>query len=221
MKALIKIAKFACMTVFAGLTCLPAFADVIALQSTRQTGNQDWQGSLGTDFTVKGTSILVTQLGAYDSGADGFVGSIQVGIFRIDTGALVGTVETLTTGNTTLVGFDRFFDVADFVLTPGDYSVVAKGFSGSDLNGNTKSDTVGGPTENGSDLITFIGKSRFDYQPTAFGRPTTIDGGPENRYDAGSFQFVAVPEPGSVALLGLGLLGFVASRRKSAKNTNA
>jgi hypothetical protein len=30
-----------------------------------------------------------------------------------------------------------------------------------------------------------------------------------------------VPEPGTVALLGLGLLGFIASRRKAVKNTNA
>lgn len=38
---------------------------------------------------------------------------------------------------------------------------------------------------------------------------------------AGGGSSTSVPEPGSVALLGLGLMGFVASRRKAAKNKNA
>jgi hypothetical protein len=35
------------------------------------------------------------------------------------------------------------------------------------------------------------------------------------------FNITAVPEPGSVALLGLGLMGVIAARRKSSKNKNA
>lgn len=195
----------------------PAWAvDLIALDSTRGTGNQGWAGVLGMDFDVGAAGITVTQLGAFDSDQNGFVGSIQVGIFDRVTSALVGTSVTLTGTLQTLTGQQRFFDVADFNLAAGQYSIVAVGFSAADPNGNTQPGGVGpivGPTPTvyGGSLLTFVNSSRYDFS-TSLVYPGIADAGPAGRYDAGTFQFTSVvPEPSGYALAfaALGLMGGV------------
>ncbi len=193
----------------------PAHADIIALDSTRSVGNQDWTGALGMDFNVL-APISVTSFGAFDSGRDGFANAITVGIYNRDTGLLVGSSFSLTTANTAIGGTNnRFADITDFVLAAGNYSIVAHGFSAQDMNGN-----VGlggsGPTASTSGLISFTGGARYAAGTSGFIYPNILDGGPANRYDAGTFTFKAVPEPASLAILGLGLFGLgIARRRKN------
>ena len=200
---------------------MPAAAQsFIALDSTRGTGNQDWTGPLGMDFDVLASSIIIEQLGAFDSGQDGFASGVTVGIFDRNTQMLVpGLLPTVITTASTLIGQSRYNDIADFVLPTGNYSIVAggflSGFSSSDPNGN---DGFFGPPptiNTGGGAIAFVGSARFGTSTTPFSYPTIVDGGPANRYDAGTFIF-AIPEPETYALLlaGLGMLGFVASRRR-------
>jgi hypothetical protein len=202
----------------------PANAQTIALTSVRGTGNQIFTGALGMDFDVL-SGIEITRLGAFDSGQDGFVNNINVGIFDRNTGTLVaGLSAVLNTGNTVAVGQSRFFDLPNVVLAPGNYSIVAQGFGAADLNGNAG---LGGPpptVDTGGGLIAFVGSGRFTAAP-ALVYPTVVDTGPANRYDAGTFEFIpatigtTAPEPGSLALLaltGLPVVGAVIRRRRSA-----
>ena len=183
-------------------------------------GLQDWNGRLGMDFTVN-NSILVSALGAFDNGLtsrlDGVNGlGVTVGIFSVNTGLLVGPSASFNaSGVYTQIGGDAFQTVKSFILTPGQYSIVAV----DDRNYNQG--YFGGPniyqTLNGLGSISFSGPSRFDGS-SSLGLPGSIDGAPVDRYDAGTFMASAVPEPSTWAMLLLGFagIGFMAYRRRSA-----
>jgi hypothetical protein len=219
---------------------LGANAGIIALDSSRETGNQGYTGNLGMDFDVL-APIYVTRVGAYDGRqnvpvvgqpGDGvqpidevapIVGDlidpflIEVGIFDRNTQTLVAGTFATVTGLAPFDGKSRFVDIDDVFLGAGQYSIVARGYSDANKNGNAGSGGTPPSINDGGGLISFVGGARFSrgVEGSAFAFPTTIDGGPANRYDAGTFEFVAVPVPSSLALLGLGLLMI---RRRFAKS---
>jgi len=102
----------------------------------------DGNFSLGTEFTVGTTPIVIDQLGAFDSGADGIGGvGIDVAIYSITLngtaitgGSLVvpsfhfsGTAQSLLPGTTT-----RVASIAPVTLYAGTYMVVANHYGVSD-----------------------------------------------------------------------------------------
>jgi hypothetical protein len=188
---------------------LPAIAGAqttIAYDAVAQVGNQHWTGNLGLDFNVNST-IVVTALGAFNAnGAAGFVGTVNVQIFNRTTATGVGPVATLSGTVGTLIHGDRFVSVTPFILPPGSYSVVAVGFSATDLNGNIT--CQGNPDPScisgnpfilsaeypGEGSISFVGQGRYDSNAT-LDYPTLILTGsptpPSNSFLAGTFQFQA------------------------------
>ncbi len=193
-----------------------------AYTPTMTVGNQDWTGALGMDFDVN-SSILVTQVGAFDSGGDGFVGTIEVGIFNRDTQTLVAGSFAALSGMNEMMESNtnhlRFANVTDFTLAAGHYSIVAVGYSGTEQNGNSYGTGLASTTNTGGGAISFVGTSRYT-GTTSLVYPTTIDNSVA-RYSAGSFKFQAapVPEPEGYAMMlaGLGALGFMARRRKAVR----
>lgn len=206
------------LTIAVLLASSVASADTVALSSSRSVGNQSYGGALGMDFDVLST-ITITQLGAFDSGLDGFSsGTVQVGIFNRNSGALAGTSASFIGNSSVLSGNQRFIDVVDFTLSPGQYSIVAVGFSATNRNGNFQFGGTSPVINTGGGLISFVGASRYS-SSTSLTFPNLIDGGGVTQYDAGTFQFTsAIPEPGtSLTLLmgvGLGLLVFGRGRSR-------
>lgn len=164
-------------------------AQTIAYDVPAQTGNQAWNGNLGLDFDVN-SPIMILKLGAFDANGDGFSGTVQVAIFNRDTSLPVTSTATFTGTAGTLVNGSRFLSLSPAVVLPvGHYSVVAVGFNNTDMNGNLGVAGAVASTENsGSGLISFVGTARYDAN-TSLDLPGNIDGGPANRYLAGTFQF--------------------------------
>ena len=192
----------------------PTFSTTGAL-----AGNQGWGGSLGTYFTVTG-SFLLRDIGVFDSDANGFASgtTLNVAIFT-QAGVQVTTTQTFTQGSPGSLGAGsyRFKSLpgGDLTLNTGNYAIVAQGFNDNDKNYNSfgvgSSINVGYFDFQGSNLA--FGQSYYGIASTL--ELPALGGDPADRFGAGVFT-VMIPEPGTLALLGLGLapIALVIRRRR-------
>lgn len=199
--------------------------------SAGATGSQgNFGGSVGMDFQVN-ESIKITHLGVFDSVGDGINGgtlTAQLWIrnenntpnaFGDDTGTLAAQI-TFTGTQGELIGGSRFLEIDEtnylngfngFLGAGTDASIVVFGFNATDPLGNVNAFNGIKTTFDGYGALTFEGVARFG---TAGLFPTTPDGGPVNRYAAGTFRFVVVPEPATGLLLLLGAAGLAGRKRR-------
>ena len=179
----------------------PAFLGDLAYRIEQGTlGNQNYTGALGMDFTVE-EPIRILELGAFDSGANGLKRPITVAMWaRNDQGTpdfaddsgdeILEEVQFLEENDGELRDAHRMIELdSDLILEAGSYTIIASGYGVGEPNGN-----VGTPgmSVSDSDAITFVGGSRFGDDTVAW--PTLIDGGPVNRYAAGTFSFEIVSD---------------------------
>jgi hypothetical protein len=212
-----------------------AHGQVVAYQvPSGVVGNQTSGGtvSIGMDFNVV-TPIRVTQLGVFDSGSDGLIAPLQAAIYDRSSQLLAAPVLSFAAGtgatSGTLNGGSRFLDVTPIDLPAGfQGTIVVYGYGNgttADANGNTNgapAPSINFPwtTNDGGGEITFVGAGRYSPGGGAIQFPANIDGGPDNRYAAGTFTFTPVPEPGSMALVATTLMVGMGVRRLRARRAS-
>ncbi len=154
-------------------------------------GNQTFTGALGMDFRTN-RPLVITHLGAFDSGGDGISGTLAVKVYartKNNTDGLLLTSLSFSGTDGQLIGGSRFLPLSTPLVLPGgfDGSIVME-VNPSNPNGNTHGAApTNWITYDGGGALSFVGSGRFTTNPAAY--PTNLDGGPANRYAAGSFMF--------------------------------
>lgn len=182
-------------------------AGIIAATSDAATGTSLINGpfTLGWSFTVN-QNITLDALGVYDSDQDGLGQSHDVGVF--DAGGTLLAATTVASGTSgTLIDKYRFQSIAGLTLTTGNtYSIGAVWLDGTD----------GMLFDNGG--ISF--SPDVNYVDSNFAAGSTLqnpafNGGGGGYYGPNfTYTTAAVPEPSSIAMLGIGAIGLFARRKR-------
>jgi hypothetical protein len=174
---------------------IPAIAYVVPPGTI---GSQAFANGYGMDFDVR-TNIVISTLGIFDSGADGLTNvTLTTQIYRRsgNSGTVLATMAFTQADSGTLINGSRFKPLpTPLILDPGTYSVVSYGYNAANPGANIGTGNAKTwVTDDGGELINFVGTSRHGIAGGAPGIfPATPDGGPADRYGAGTFEFRLLP----------------------------
>jgi hypothetical protein len=209
------------------LACLGLNAQTTHAQTTAFTfpatvGADPTFGSIGLEFEViDPLGITLTDYGAYDSSQDGFTNPVTIQMYSVNaltdtTGTTVGVALPIPSG-ATLDGTSRFVPLSSsLVLLPGKYviSMISSGeLYANDVSGNgviLNSGAALAPQVVTSGIGAY--RSRYGFGAFPDSRNDVYDkAGPTFKYTPNT---IVAPEPGTLALFGLGATAFIARRRK-------
>jgi hypothetical protein len=210
------------VTLFVFLVGLRLSAQTITALQWNSTGTirSDGAYTVGNSFIVSALSDLqVTGLGVMDVASDGFLGTVQVGLWdSTGTNLLASITSGFSAGNPT-VGNYRFQTLGAPVTLTANTTYLIGALIGGPGNGNFETfiDNSGAAaitTTSAAATYLTLGNSTFNVG-AALAAPTTSGGTPIGRWGPANLQFAAVPEPSTyAALAGLGALGFAVLRRR-------
>ena len=182
--------------------------------------------SLGTEFMVEDGGLQVTALGLFDTTGGGFLKSHDVGLWDHTAGDAEVASATIPAGTSaTMVNGFRYVDIGPLPLIQGHVYVLGAFYPVGETPGTDDRlldwHNPNGPSVNAvadphfaaiSAAFTHTGLS------TSAGHLTEPDGFPGGTaYVGPNFEFTTIPEPGSVALLAVGL-GALGLRRKGRRS---
>ncbi len=150
-------------------------------------GEQAFGGALGMDFDVT-SPVQISQLGVFDSGQDGLARGIMATLYDRATQTEIASVSFTESDPGVLQGGSRFKPLQQPIRLPTGFqgTIVAAGYGSGEPNGNSGSPSWS--TDPGvGDLLSFVGSARWGSDAGLF--PPNTDGGPANRYAAGTFVF--------------------------------
>jgi hypothetical protein len=195
-----RLSVAAMLLALAAMASVVLAADTVAYNVPAGTpGNQAFTGSLGMDFNVV-TDIVVTQLGVFDDNTDGLQAPLQARLYQRDDAnpcntVLLATIDFPLDDQGTDGGFgdsSLYKPLPNPITLPAGTTacIVASGYGALEMNGNSRSFWY---TDDGGGLINFVGGGRFGDPAHPEQYPMSVDGGPANRYAAGTFVYHAAP----------------------------
>ncbi len=135
-------------------------------------------------------TIRVTHLGVFDDGSNGLNRNLTAYLYNRAASSLpVVSLGFSGADPGTLIGGSRFKTLATPLYLPWGFqgSIVGENYGTGEQNGNSNGAVPVWTTDTGGGLLAFVGGGRNG--TTAGVYPTGIDGGPANRYAAGTFIF--------------------------------